>query len=253
MSSGSFATDSGSDQQQTSLGISYNHAYTLLGAVKLSDGTKLFKLRNPWGTEKYQGPWSDSSAKWNDQFKAEVKMETLNDGTFFMDVPTYKTQFEDTTINWAIEDFEHQYFAKFNDDSGKPGRYSWCGSWCKMHSFSLKSDVHQSVYIVAHTWPDRSYPASCTQKSNSWGGFNLNVSGEPYVQYFNSGSKTIVKEVAAGTTVSIDMTFDWNDANISKDWALHIYSDHPVTFTNTDGNTSDTAEQNPFLKHHWIQ
>lgn len=63
---GSYATQGGSDQHQTSLGISYNHAYTLLGAYVLSDGTKLFKVRNPWGAEKYKGPWSDGDYRWTD-------------------------------------------------------------------------------------------------------------------------------------------------------------------------------------------
>jgi len=38
------------------------HAFTLLGAVEETfDGVpvKLIKVRNPWGSEKYTGPYSD--------------------------------------------------------------------------------------------------------------------------------------------------------------------------------------------------
>ena len=44
-------------------GLPSGHAYTLLGAVKLSNGTKLLKIRNPWGSEVYNGPWSDGSSQ----------------------------------------------------------------------------------------------------------------------------------------------------------------------------------------------
>lgn len=51
MGSGSHFTPSGSDQDQNANGISFNHAYTLLGAYELSNGTKLLKVRNPWRSE----------------------------------------------------------------------------------------------------------------------------------------------------------------------------------------------------------
>ena len=49
------------------------HAYTLYSTVDLQkDGKsfqKLFKVRNPWGSEMYTGPWSDSDSKWTEDFK----------------------------------------------------------------------------------------------------------------------------------------------------------------------------------------
>jgi hypothetical protein len=42
-------------------GLPGGHAYTLLGARELKDGTKLLKMRNPWGSENYNGPYSDKS------------------------------------------------------------------------------------------------------------------------------------------------------------------------------------------------
>ena len=47
----------------------YRHAFTVLGTERLSDGTKLMKVRNPWGAEKYAGPWSDSSYYWSERFR----------------------------------------------------------------------------------------------------------------------------------------------------------------------------------------
>jgi len=40
-------------------GLQYSHAYTLIDLVVLSDGTKLVKMRNPYGKEQYEGEWSD--------------------------------------------------------------------------------------------------------------------------------------------------------------------------------------------------
>lgn len=145
---------------------------------------------------------------------------------------------------------EHQHFAKFNDDSGQPGTYSWCRSQCKKHNFTIKTKEAQKVYIVAHTWPQRSYPGECTHHGSSWGSFNLDVTGEKFVQAFNGGMKTIVADMPAGATYDAKLTFDWTDSKITKDWALHIYSEHPVEFVNTDGNTSD---QNPFTTNSWLQ
>jgi len=49
----------GSDKQQNDIGIPYMHAFTINGTKQLSDGTKLIRIRNPWGSETYKGPFSD--------------------------------------------------------------------------------------------------------------------------------------------------------------------------------------------------
>ena len=36
-----------------------SRAYSLMGTAKLADGTQLLKVRNPWGSEVYDGPYSD--------------------------------------------------------------------------------------------------------------------------------------------------------------------------------------------------
>ena len=54
------------------------HAYTVLEAKQLTKGpkrgTKLIKVRNPWGSETYNGPWSDKSNLWDAQSKEEVDL-----------------------------------------------------------------------------------------------------------------------------------------------------------------------------------
>lgn len=59
-------------------GLSGSHAFTVLGAKKLKDGTKLIKMRNPWGKETYKGSWSDTdTTNWTAAHLKEVG-HTLN-------------------------------------------------------------------------------------------------------------------------------------------------------------------------------
>lgn len=44
-------------------GLTSGHAYTILGAYHLN-GEKVLKMRNPWASEKYHGPWSDKDQRW---------------------------------------------------------------------------------------------------------------------------------------------------------------------------------------------
>mgnify|MGYP001036233403 CR=1 FL=1 len=64
------------------------HAFTVLGGHEITkDGKpyeKLVKIRNPWASEMYTGPWSDKSDLWTEDFKKQVNMTVANDGVFYM-------------------------------------------------------------------------------------------------------------------------------------------------------------------------
>ena len=60
------------------------HAYSVVGAFKLSNGVRLVKMMNPWGVDSYTGEWSDTSTKWNPTLRKEVgAVDNNNDGVFF--------------------------------------------------------------------------------------------------------------------------------------------------------------------------
>jgi len=67
------------------------HAYSLLGTEVITEknGTqvKLYKVHNPWGKEKYDGPWHDKDLAWfdvDDQEKTRIGYRnTTEDGFFF--------------------------------------------------------------------------------------------------------------------------------------------------------------------------
>jgi hypothetical protein len=81
---------------------SYNlvsgHAYTLLKVIQLTDGTKLAQVRNPWSSENYDGPWSDSSDKWTAANKKEAGYIDKADGKFFMPFDLYVKEYWGVSI-----------------------------------------------------------------------------------------------------------------------------------------------------------
>lgn len=81
--------------------------------------TDLIKLRNPWGSELYTGPYSDSSSMWTDAIKEQVgDFEDSDDGSFYMDSETFGNEFKSLAINYYedgmqanlffVEDFEFE-------------------------------------------------------------------------------------------------------------------------------------------------
>jgi len=77
----------------------------MIDLLVLSDGTKLYKMRNPHGEEKYKGPWSDTdTTNWTPARMKEVKkVHTVDDGVFYMDPDSYLRNFMGTTVNYSIE------------------------------------------------------------------------------------------------------------------------------------------------------
>jgi len=66
-------------------GLVSRHQYTTLSTAEYK-GERLVKLRNPWGRERYNGPWSDSdSAKWTAEARYNLgKHLKKDDGSFWM-------------------------------------------------------------------------------------------------------------------------------------------------------------------------
>lgn len=58
---------------RTKGGLVPSHAYTIMGTFEPKDASgkvvaKLMKLRNPWSSERYFGPWSDKSKLWTKRY-----------------------------------------------------------------------------------------------------------------------------------------------------------------------------------------
>lgn len=65
------------------------HSYAFLGTLKLSNGVKLAKLRNPWANTEYNGTWSDHDKQWTPKLLEEAGHTIGDEGTFFMPFEKY--------------------------------------------------------------------------------------------------------------------------------------------------------------------
>lgn len=75
-------------KQLQEMGLITNHAYTVLrtGVVYDLQGTRveLLQVRNPWGSNEWQGDWSDSSTKWTPEAKKLLNFQAKDDGIFWI-------------------------------------------------------------------------------------------------------------------------------------------------------------------------
>ncbi|CAK7268663.1 hypothetical protein SEPCBS119000_003175 [Sporothrix epigloea] len=78
-------------------GITEGHAYNIMEAKTLKDGTRLLKLRNPWGKVKagtWAGAWSDGSKEWTTATKEEVGHTFGSDSTFWIAYEDFMLKFQ---------------------------------------------------------------------------------------------------------------------------------------------------------------
>ncbi len=50
---------------------------------------RLLKLRNPWGKSEWDGQWSDNSEIWTEELLTRLKVDTQDDGVFWISVDDY--------------------------------------------------------------------------------------------------------------------------------------------------------------------
>ena len=87
-------------------GMSSGHAYTLLDVLEVG-GTLLAKMRNPWSSERYTGPWSDKDSRWTDALKKEAGMTAANDGVFFMPYRDFMDKYRRTSVSLYDTSLKH--------------------------------------------------------------------------------------------------------------------------------------------------
>lgn len=119
----------------------------MLGAheVTNADGrtVKLLRIRNPWGKEDYHGPFGDEDTRnWDPTLQAQVSYVNDNDGTFFIDIGTYKAEFASTSIHLDTSNMTHSYYFIKDDASARKAEGPYCGfNNCQstLHQFKVRS------------------------------------------------------------------------------------------------------------------
>ena len=102
-------------------GIVGGHAYSFIKTVKLSNGTRLVQVRNPWSVERYKGPWGDKSSKWTEKFKDEAGYHQMDDGLFFTPIEIFKSDFGITWVNYDTARMWRSHWLKLDDKTNSPG------------------------------------------------------------------------------------------------------------------------------------
>ena len=103
--------------------------------MELSNGERLVKMRNPWGSERYRCDYSDGSSKWTPELREEAgaTATVVNDGVFFMTMRDYLSQGLATIVSYDTTNWHSDYFLMLNDTTDSPGSWSWCGATCTRH------------------------------------------------------------------------------------------------------------------------
>ena len=133
-------------ETHTPYNIVKNHAYSVINTVTVR-GTNLIQVRNPWGREQYDGPWSTNDTKnWTEANKKAAGYDEFyenegNDGVFFMPVKEFKESFGMFWINYDVHDMYRDGWLKIGDTTNSPGDpdNKKCGEKCTSHSFTLTS------------------------------------------------------------------------------------------------------------------
>ena len=208
-------------------GLAHSHAYTVVGVATLSTGDRLVKMRNPWGSERFTGDWSDSSSKWTAALRAEVDHVNADDGYFYMSVADYHDQTFATWFSKENEGWHSDYFLMLDDPGTGDNRT--CRGSCSERKLKITSDVAQSVWVTLHTWDDRAAPRSCT----SYASYHLMSSSDlrhsgGYTGWYHGSHPMAPKEIPAGGSVEITAYWNWN-RDIPKDWSVTAWgADGPV-------------------------
>jgi len=82
----------------TSQGLIRSHAYTINKVSELSDGRRLVRVRNPYGTNEWTGSWSDNSEEWRTLKYEHITCNKSDDGEFWMDFNEFVKNFESLRI-----------------------------------------------------------------------------------------------------------------------------------------------------------
>ena len=104
------------------LNIVPGHSYVVIDLLELDDGERLLFLRNPWGSDNFDGPWSDFDALWTNAVRRQRGIpQEENDGLFYISLDDYIDHMDYTYINYDVTNFNHAYFMMWDDPAPRNG------------------------------------------------------------------------------------------------------------------------------------
>ena len=188
------------------------HAYTMLGAIQLSNGVKLIRMRNPWGSEKYTGPYNDNDAVWTPALKAEVARTHGthawgDDGAFYLPVSDFKRAFTTYAVLLYKDDRrrgEGWHTEQFTESV--TGQRHW---------YTFTSEVDQDLLITLDYQNNRQTAAGCRGPNVYYNMYTLTsrngmVEG-PTAVSGQTGNGMQELQVKAGTPLNF-LVINWGDS-----------------------------------------
>ena len=144
-----------------SLGLVTNHAYSVIDTAELSDikgkSINLIKVKNKWGTNEWEGDWSDKSTKWTESFKKALNLEEKEDGIFWISAEDYLKFYTTTYISYEKENYYYQN-ARLTFDNQKPVNF-----------FKIKIPQNCNGSIVVNQKNSRIYKTLKKENANHYG------------------------------------------------------------------------------------
>lgn len=103
--------EAGGADQTGVTGLVGSHAYAVIRVAEVTTDSgqeRILKIRNPWGQTEWNGDWSDDSDKWTPALRAELQVEQVDDGTFWMPLSSFITCFTEVCICKVHDDYLNQ-------------------------------------------------------------------------------------------------------------------------------------------------
>jgi hypothetical protein len=145
----------GDDSVTNEYGLVMSHAYTVIDTVRLTKDNeetyRLIKMRNPWGSEYYDGDWCDDCSQWTTDYRAKADFTNANDGEIWIaDTDLYASS-DQLFVNYFVDKATyHEAWIDFTSTSSS--------SW---YSASMYNPTEQTIWVTLNLYHYRMYPYGC--------------------------------------------------------------------------------------------